>query len=173
MALTDLVRKLHIRKYVRSTILISAAGGLFGLDTGTIGPITSMPQFAQTFGVLSATVHGLVVSTILIPAAISSLFGGHLANSVGRIKAIAIGTAIFGIGASLECASVKLVMLIVGRAVKGVGEGLFLSTVVVWVAKCSPLDAFPPKQQVPIAQARLTLPIDTSPRYLHLSTEGL
>jgi len=90
-----------------------------------------MPQFAHTFGALSSSTHGLVVSTILIPAAISSFFGGHLANSVGRPKAIAIGAAIFGLGAAVESASIKLAMLIVGRAVKGVGEGLFLSTVVV------------------------------------------
>jgi MFS family permease len=104
---------------------------MVSLETGTIGPVTSMKQFAETFGVLSSTLHGLVVSTILIPAAISSFFGGHLANSVGRTKAIAIGGLIFGIGAALECASVKLAMLIVGRAIKGIGEGLFLSTVVV------------------------------------------
>lgn len=100
-------------------------------DTGTIGPITTMPQFYITFGNLSATVHGLVVSTILIPAAISSFFGGHLANAVGRPRATAIGAGVFGLGAAIECASVKLAMLIVGRAVKGVGEGLFLSTLVV------------------------------------------
>jgi MFS family permease len=100
-------------------------------DTGTIGPITSMPQFTTTFGKLSSTIHGLVVSTILIPAAISSFFGGHLANSIGRPKAVAFGASIFGIGAAVECASVRLAMLIVGRAVKGVGEGFFLSTVVV------------------------------------------
>ena len=90
-----------------------------------------MPQFTRTFGVLSSTLHGLVVSTILIPAAVASFFGGHLANSVGRVRAIAIGAGVFGVGAAVECASVKLAMLIVGRAVKGIGEGLFLSTVVV------------------------------------------
>jgi MFS family permease len=90
-----------------------------------------MPQFAQAFGHLSSTVHGLVVSTILIPAAISSFFGGHLANSVGGPRAIAIGAGIFGMGTAIECASIKLAMLIVGRAIKGIGQGLFLSTVVV------------------------------------------
>lgn len=101
------------------------------LDTGTIGPITSMPQFARTFGSFSSTVHGLVVSTILIPAALSSFFGGHLANSIGRPRAIAIGGFVFGVGGALEAASVRLAMLIVGRAIKGAGEGLFLSTIVV------------------------------------------
>ena len=121
----------QVPKYVQAAILTSLGGALFGLDTGTIGPITTMPQFAHTFGNLSSTVHGLVVSTILIPAAISSFFGGHLANSVGRPRAIATGAGIFGVGAAIECGSVKLAMLIVGRAIKGVGEGFFLSTVVV------------------------------------------
>jgi MFS family permease len=67
----------------------------------------------------------------LITAATTSFFTGHVANSIGRTRTIAIGTAIFGIGAGLEGGSVKLGMFIAGRAVKGVGEGLFLSTVAV------------------------------------------
>jgi MFS family permease len=90
-----------------------------------------MPQFTTTFGQLSSTVHGLVVSTILIPAAIASFFGGHLANSVGRLKGVAIGAAVFGLGAGIEGGSVVLGMLVAGRAIKGIGEGLFLSTSVV------------------------------------------
>lgn len=64
-----------------------------------------------------------------IPAATSSLFAGHLADSVGRVRGVAIGELIFGIGAAIEAGSVKsLGMLIVGRCVAGIGEGLFLST---------------------------------------------
>lgn len=133
MALNKYQVAFQVPKYVQAAILTSLGGALFGLDTGTIGPITTMPQFADTFGNLSSTVHGLVVSTILIPAAISSFFGGHLANSVGRPRAIALGAGIFGLGAAIECASVKLAILIVGRAIKGIGEGFFLSTVVVLV----------------------------------------
>lgn len=101
------------------------------LDTGTIGPLTLMPQFHEIFGVLSSTLHGLVVSTILITAATTSFFAGHVANYLGRTRAIAIGTFVFGIGAALEAGSVRLAMLFVGRGIKGVGEGLFLSIVVV------------------------------------------
>jgi MFS family permease len=105
----------------------------YRLDTGTIGPLTIMSQFAKTFGNLSSTVHGLVVSTILITAAMASFFGGHVANSLGRLKCVALGAAIFGTGAAIEAGSVKLSMLVTGRAVKGAGEGLFLSTSVVLV----------------------------------------
>ena len=68
---------------------------------------------------------------ILIPAAISSFFGGYVANTVGRLRCIAMGAFIFGSGAAVEASSVNLGMLLAGRAVKGIGEGLFLSTSVV------------------------------------------
>jgi hypothetical protein len=43
-------------KYVQASMIVSMGGLLFGLDTGTIGPLTVMPQFDETFGTLSATV---------------------------------------------------------------------------------------------------------------------
>ncbi|ESZ92472.1 hypothetical protein SBOR_7135 [Sclerotinia borealis F-4128] len=125
-------------KYMQASIIISIGGILFGLDTGTIAPLTVMPQFAETFGTLSSTVHGLVVSTILIPAALSSMFTGHLANTLGRLTATAIGSFIFGIGAIIECSSFGLPQLFIGRAIKGVGEGFFLSTLVVYITEISP-----------------------------------
>jgi MFS family permease len=92
-----------------------------------------MPQFSDSLGTLTSTVRGLVVSTILITAALSSFFGGHVANLVGRPRAVAVGGGIFGLGAAVESASVRLGMLFAGRAVKGIGKGLFLSTVIVYV----------------------------------------
>lgn len=88
-----------------------------------------MPQFIQTFGHLSETAHGAVVSSILIPAATTALFGGHLADSIGRVRAMALGGGIFGLGTALEAASVHLAMLIIGRGIAGIGEGFFLSTI--------------------------------------------
>lgn len=90
-----------------------------------------MPQLLSVIGPLTSTMHGVVVSTILIPAAITSFFAGHVADRLGRRRAIALGAAIFGIGTTLEAATVALAMLLVGRVVTGVGQGLFLSTLVV------------------------------------------
>lgn len=96
-----------------------------------IAPITTMAQFFETFGPLSASIHGLVVSSILISAAMASFFAGHLADRIGRIRAIALGSFVFGLGCALEAGSVKLAMLIAGRLVTGLGEGLYLSGLVV------------------------------------------
>lgn len=127
-------------KYLLGCILCSANGLLFGMDTGIIGPVTDMTDFkAQFGGSQNSTIHGLIVSCILIPAAISSFFAGHLADRVGRPKGICIGTFIFGVGAAIEAGAVHLAMFIVGRIVEGVGEGLFLGNLVVLICEISPI----------------------------------
>ncbi|KAI0431566.1 sugar transport protein [Xylaria sp. FL1042] len=122
-----------------SASVVSALNALvFGLDTGTIGPVTTMSSFKNTFGELSPTLHGIVVSSVLLPGAITALITGVLADRYGRTRIIAIGSLVYGVGATLETSSMWLAMFIVGRLLKGVGEGLFLSTVYVHVCEISP-----------------------------------
>ena len=92
-----------------------------------------MKSYALEFGPQSATVHGLVVSSILIPAAISSFFAGRVADVLGRPKTIAIGALIFGLGAALEAGAVSIAMFVAGRIIAGIGEGLYLGNLVVQV----------------------------------------
>lgn len=129
---------LHPPRYVLASLLAGFGGFLFGLDTGTIGPVTTMPQFAASFGTLSSTVHGLIVSSILITGALSSFLAGHLADAAGRPAGMATGAVVFGVGAALEAAAVHVGMLFVGRLITGVGEGLFLSTTVVYICEIAP-----------------------------------
>ncbi|CAG8067153.1 unnamed protein product [Penicillium salamii] len=126
-------------KYLLGCILCSANGLLFGMDTGTIGPVTDMADFKASFGGSeNSTIHGLIVSCILIPAALSSFFAGYVADRLGRPKGIAIGVFIFGIGAAIEAGAVALSMFIIGRIVEGLGEGLFLGNLVVLICEISP-----------------------------------
>lgn len=124
--------------YILASILVSFGGMLFGLDTGCIGPITTMSQFTHDFGSFSSTVHGILVSSILIPASLTSFFAGSVADKFGRVIAISCGGFIFCLGTALEAAAQDLAMLFVGRCITGVGEGLFLSTLVVYVVEISP-----------------------------------
>ena len=101
------------------------------MDTGIIGPVTVMLHYEAQFGTQSAIVHGAIVSSILIPAALSSILAGYVADSLGRPKCIATGALTFGIGAALQAGAVSLSMFIVGRCVEGLGEGLYLGTLVV------------------------------------------
>lgn len=90
-----------------------------------------MRTYVSDFGSQSATVHGLVVSAILILAAISSFFAGRVADLLGRTKSIITGASTFGIGAALEAGAVTIAIFVVGRIIEGVGEGLYLGTLVV------------------------------------------
>lgn len=101
------------------------------MDTGIIGAVVVMEQFTRGFGSFSPVVHGLIISSILIPAAIASFLGDKLADWLGRPKSISVGALLFGAGAALEAGATHLAMFIVGRCIEGVGEGLYLGTLVV------------------------------------------
>ncbi|KAK8041553.1 transporter, partial [Apiospora phragmitis] len=116
--------------YLIASMVCSFGGFLFGIDTGIIGPVTVMDDFKNYVGDQSPTIHGLIVSSILIPAALSSFFAGKVADALGRSRGIAIGSFVFGIGAALEAASVHIGMFVAGRIVEGIGEGLYLGTLV-------------------------------------------
>ncbi|PWY85182.1 MFS general substrate transporter [Aspergillus eucalypticola CBS 122712] len=91
--------------------------------TGIIGPVTVMNSFVSQFGSQSSTVHGLIA--------------GHLADKPGRPKGISIGALIFAIGATLEAAAVHIGMFVVGRCIEGIGEGLYLGALVVYICEIS------------------------------------
>lgn len=90
-----------------------------------------MKSYVSDFGPQSATIHGLIISSILLPAALSSFFAGRVADVLGRPKDIAIGALIFGLGAALEAGAVTIAMFVIGRIIEGLGEGLYLGTLVV------------------------------------------
>ncbi|KAL1743659.1 general substrate transporter [Schizophyllum fasciatum] len=138
-------RALHVPRYARCVCFASLAAYVFGFDTGSIGPITLMDDFTETFGNLSSTVQGLFVSAILIPAAITSFGSGSIADRISRTHAISLGCAVYAMG-SLLCAlaginmsqSSALAMIFVGRCVSGIGEGIFLSAVTVYGIEVAP-----------------------------------
>jgi len=124
--------------YYRAAMIVSLGGLLWGFDTGTIGPVTTMVAYTKTFGPLSSTLHGVVVSAILLGGSFAAIFSGNIADIYGRVKTIQLGALIFGVGAALEASSFKLGQFIAGRIVAGMGEGLFLGTCVVYICEIAP-----------------------------------
>lgn len=94
--------------YVSAATALSFAGLLNGYDTGCIGAITHMKQFAVTMGSLSATVLGITVSMIMLTGIIPSLLAGHLADKHGRLRIILPGAVLFGFGGVLQGTSFSL-----------------------------------------------------------------
>ncbi|THC96932.1 hypothetical protein EYZ11_003593 [Aspergillus tanneri] len=106
-------------------------GFLLGIDTSIIGPVTVMPSYVRYFGSFSSSVHGIIVSSILLSASVMSVIAGRPADVFGRPQGIALGAAVFGVGAALEAGAVRLAMFMVGRVIEGMGFGLYFGTLTV------------------------------------------
>lgn len=88
-----------------------------------------MPQFAMVFGELSPILRGFTVSFLLLMGATPGFFAGQLADRFGHLRVVSVGALIFCVGSALEGGSINLSMLLVGRALAGIGEGLWLTNV--------------------------------------------
>lgn len=114
--------------------IILAAKHTDSVDTGIIGPVTVMKSFAAQFGQLPPAVHGIIVSSTLLSAAVSSFFAGRPADTLGRPRALAFGAAVFAVGAALQAGAASIAMFAVGRAIEGLGYGLYFGTQTVYGA---------------------------------------
>lgn len=119
--------------WLRASLVVSLGCFLNGYDTGSIGALTTMPAFAETFGVLSATQLGLVVSTVMLGGGVPAFFAGRLASWAGAARALGVGAVTLLVGAAIEASAFSLAALFVGRAVVGLGQGLLLTNVTVYV----------------------------------------
>lgn len=124
------------RGYVIILTLISALGGfLFGYDTGVVSG--AMIPIRETFQ-LSPTMVELIVSVTIAAAAISAFVAGFLCNLIGRKPTLIIASIIFTIGAVVLGASYRTWMLLVGRAIVGVGIGMAAMAVPMYIAESAP-----------------------------------
>ncbi|KAL2043082.1 hypothetical protein N7G274_004142 [Stereocaulon virgatum] len=124
-----LYRSTHPSRYLIFTLVISVGGFLNGYDTGAIGAITTMPQFTMVFGELSPILRGFIVSFLLLMCATPGFFAGQLADRFGHLRVVSVGALTFCVGSALEGGSINICMLLVGRALAGIGEGLWLTNV--------------------------------------------
>jgi len=114
----------------------AALGGLlFGYDTGVI---SGALIFIRTQFALSTFQQELVVSVVLVGAAIAALSGGRLADIFGR-RAMLLVTALIFISGAMVCASApSLNVLVIGRLIVGLGIGLATSNVPIYISEVSP-----------------------------------
>lgn len=128
-----------IPQYVFASCTTALGGFLNGYDTGSIGAIVAMRQFEATVGHLSPTLLGFTVSLIMLTGGIPSVFAGHLAEQYGRLRVIMAGAICFVVGAILQGTAPSLVPFLVGRAVGGFGQGVYLSNFSVYICEIAPV----------------------------------
>ena len=110
-------------------------GLLFGYDTGVI---SGAELFLRKDFTLSSFALEVIVSGVLVGAAIGALGGGRLADLYGRRRLLIATAVIFAIGAVICAAASSPTVLIIGRIIVGLGIGLSSGTVPVYISEVSP-----------------------------------
>lgn len=100
--------------------LVASLGSLLlGYDLGVIAAVVASPSFHSHFNQPSATEIGVVVSMFTAGAFFGALFGGPVADYLGRRWTMIGGAAIFVLGGALQTAGVNLGYMYSGRLIAG------------------------------------------------------
>jgi MFS transporter, SP family, galactose:H+ symporter len=139
MAVSPVAVQAEETGFVFAAAAFAALGGLlFGYDTGVI---SGALLFIRTQFALSTPQQGLVVSVVLVGAAVGALSGGHLADIFGRRLMLLVTAVIFVVGALVCAAAPSLIVLVIGRLIVGLGIGFATSTVPIYISEVSPPQA--------------------------------
>jgi SP family galactose:H+ symporter-like MFS transporter len=124
------------RGFIFKISSIAALGGvLYGYDMGIIA---AAALFVKRTFALSTLEEELVVSIVLVGAMVGALAGGAIADRIGRRATLVWASLIFIIGSLLAPLSPNVVILIIARAVIGVGIGFTSVTAPVYVSELAP-----------------------------------
>ncbi|MCK5757231.1 MAG: sugar porter family MFS transporter, partial [Mycobacterium sp.] len=126
------------RFLTKLTVIATLGGLLFGYDTGVIsGALLYMKDDLA----LNSFTEAIVVSSLLFPgAAFGALFGGRIADRLGRKRTLLVCGAIFLLGA-LGCALAPTVTaMVAARILLGFGVGPAAVTCPLYLAEMAPAD---------------------------------
>jgi major inositol transporter-like SP family MFS transporter len=126
------------RFLTKLTVIATLGGLLFGYDTGVIsGALLYMKDDLD----LSSFGEATVVSSLLFPgAALGALFGGRVADRLGRKRTLLLCACIFLVGA-IGCALAPNVQIMVAaRIILGLGVGAASVTCPLYLAEMAPPD---------------------------------
>ncbi|KAI4524662.1 general substrate transporter [Schizophyllum commune Loenen D] len=101
---------------------------LFGYDQGVFGGIIVTDSFLEEMGNPDSDLQGTIVSLYDIGCFFGAMSTFVIGEPLGRKKTLIIGVIIMSIGAVIQAAAVNVPMMIVGRIVCGLGNGMNTAT---------------------------------------------
>ncbi|KAF7562265.1 hypothetical protein G7046_g1861 [Stylonectria norvegica] len=119
------------------TIVCGCSFSLFGYDQALYGGVASGSAFLKQFKNPSPTMTGQTAALYDIGCLLGALAAAVVASSLGHKKTLLLGSTILVIGAIIQTASVNLGMLIAGRIIGGIGNGMNTSISPVYHAETS------------------------------------
>ncbi len=105
--------------FIEFVVIISLMMSLTALSIDAMLP--SLGQISSELNVTNPNDRQLVISIIFLGQAVGQLFFGPLSDKTGRKPALYAGYALFIVGALVSALAASFPMLLVGRALQGVG----------------------------------------------------
>ena len=120
-------------------IVVAAVAGLGGVLFGyNTAVISGALLFVKRDFDLTLFDQSLLVSMVLIGAILGAMFGGSLADYLGRRKAIIVTSLLFIAGGLVLSIATSMWVLLVGRFISGLGVGASSLAVPLYLAELSP-----------------------------------
>ncbi|OQD80013.1 hypothetical protein PENANT_c040G10872 [Penicillium antarcticum] len=129
----------------------SFGGLLYGYDSGYISGVLGMDYVKEHFGhpvpksddaptgfEIATSRKSLITSILSAGTFLGAIFGGAVAEMIGRRLAIMLSCLIFSVGVAVQVGTTSVGGLVAGRLVAGLGVGGVSSVVILYVSEISP-----------------------------------
>lgn len=117
------------------TFTSGAGFALFGYDQGVFGALLGNADFIKTFDNPDPTVQGQITATYDLGCFFGAIFAMWWGDRVGRRPIIVWGCAILVLGAIMQTAAYQLPVMIIGRFIAGLGNGMNTAAIPVWLSE--------------------------------------
>ncbi|KAJ6114663.1 hypothetical protein N7486_000441 [Penicillium sp. IBT 16267x] len=119
-----------------------------GYNTASLGGVLSLESFNKTFPEIdvvhakdkdyASSLEGTVVASFAIGSFLGTFSCIWIGDWLGRRRTMMVGAAIQITGYALNASSYSLVQLIVSRMLVGMGTGILLATIPLWISETAP-----------------------------------
>ncbi|KAK0377004.1 high-affinity glucose transporter [Colletotrichum limetticola] len=113
-------------------------GGLFGFDISSMSGVLGTGAYKRYFGNPTSYRQGGITASMPAGSLVGSLVSSFIADKYSRKVALQFSCVLWTIGAILQCASVNVGMLCVGRVIAGMCVGIASSIVPVYQSEIAP-----------------------------------
>ncbi|KAJ7632879.1 general substrate transporter [Roridomyces roridus] len=137
-----------------SCAIASLGDGLFGFSQGIIATFQLQATFLnQFYGITisleemeQGTAHiprllpAIFIATLGIAAFFTSIASAYVLDYAGRRRSIQIGASFYLVASLIQIIATNFPVLVIGRAIQGVGAGILSSCVPVYLVEIAPAD---------------------------------
>jgi sugar porter (SP) family MFS transporter len=129
-------------------LFVATGGLLFGYDTGAINGILAMDTFKHDFATgytdakgqpaMSPSQVSLIVAMLSAGTAVGALLAAPIGDCWGRRLSLIFALGVFCIGGIFQVCATNVALLVVGRAVAGIGVGIVSVLVPLYQSEMAP-----------------------------------